>query len=121
METSYLPALAFSGADLLHGPLALTDAGVPVFAVVGSGPGGHSMREVLARLGDRQAEVVTVGSGAALTGLAAGSRLVVPEVDERYAPLLDILPLQRFAHALAVARGADPDHPRGLHKVTSTL
>ena len=27
METSYLPALAFSGADLLHGPLAMTDTG----------------------------------------------------------------------------------------------
>ena len=39
METSYLPALAFSGADLLHGPLAMTDPDVPVLAVVGSGPG----------------------------------------------------------------------------------
>src|SRR6266571_3702150 len=44
METSYLAGLAFSGADLLHGPLAMTDPGVPVLAVVGSGPGGASMR-----------------------------------------------------------------------------
>ena len=43
METSYLPALAFSGADLLHGPLAMTDPDVPVLAVVGSGPGGRSI------------------------------------------------------------------------------
>ncbi|HEX2773409.1 MAG TPA: SIS domain-containing protein [Micromonosporaceae bacterium] len=125
METSYLPALAFSGADLLHGPLALTDPAVPVLAVVGSGPGGRSMREVLARLGDRQADVLIIGSGAALAGPAGpaadGAGLVVPEVDERYAPLLDILPLQQLAHALALARGADPDRPRGLHKVTSTL
>lgn len=124
METSYLPALAFSGADLLHGPLALTDPAVPVLAVVGSGPGGRSMREVLARLGDRRVDVLTVGSGAALTDPAApagGARLVVPDVDERYAPLLDILPLQQLAHALALARGTDPDQPRGLHKVTSTL
>jgi glutamine---fructose-6-phosphate transaminase (isomerizing) len=112
METSYLPALAFSGADLLHGPLAMTDPDVPVLAVVGSGPGGAAMGDVLARLGERKADVLTVG---------AKGELAVPDVDERLAPLLDILPLQRLALALALARGEDPDAPRGLKKVTSTL
>ncbi|RSM68350.1 glucosamine-6-phosphate deaminase [Actinoplanes sp. ATCC 53533] len=118
METSYLPALAFSGADLLHGPLAMTDPDVPVLAVVGAGPGGASMADVVARLGERRADVVTVGA----TDIpGAAGRLAVPAVDERYAPLLDILPLQRLALALALARGEDPDAPRGLKKVTSTL
>ncbi len=117
METSYLPALAFSGADLLHGPLAMTDPNVPVLAVVGSGPGGQSMREVLPRLGERRADVVVVGSAE----VEATARMAVPEVDERYAPLLDILPLQRLALALALARGEDPDAPRGLKKVTATM
>jgi glucosamine--fructose-6-phosphate aminotransferase (isomerizing) len=118
METSYLPALAFSGADLLHGPLAMADPDVPVLAVVGSGPGGAAMRDVLARLGERKADVVAIGpsdvDGAPL-------RIPTPDVDERYAPLLDILPLQRLALALALHRGENPDSPRGLHKVTSTL
>ena len=117
METSYLPALAFSGADLLHGPLAMTDPDVPVLAVVGSGPGGRSMREVLPRLGERRADVVVVGSA----DVEVSARMAVPEVDERYAPLLDILPLQRLALALALARGEDPDAPRGLKKVTATM
>ena len=34
METSYLGAQAFSGADLLHGPMAMIDADLPVIAVV---------------------------------------------------------------------------------------
>ena len=76
------------------------------------------MREVLTRLGERRADVVVVGS-ADVAGRAR--RLAVPEVDERYAPLLDILPLQRLALALALARGEDPDAPRGLKKVTATL
>jgi glucosamine--fructose-6-phosphate aminotransferase (isomerizing) len=118
METSYLPALAFSGADLLHGPLAMTDPDVPVLAVVGSGPGGQSMADVVTRLGERRADVVTIG---ATDVPGAAGRLAVPEVDERYAPLLDILPLQQLALALALARGEDPDAPRGLKKVTSTL
>jgi glucosamine--fructose-6-phosphate aminotransferase (isomerizing) len=117
METSYLAALAFSGADLLHGPLAMADPDVPVLAVVGNGPGGGAMREVLAKLGERRADVVSVSpsdvEGAAL-------RIPTPDVDERYAPLLDILPLQRLALALALARGEDPDAPRGLNKVTVT-
>lgn len=112
METSYLPALAFSGADLLHGPLAMTQPDVPVLAVVGSGPGGQSMRDVITRLGEQRADVVTVGP----RGL-----LAVPDIDEVYSPLLDILPLQQLALALALARGEDPDAPRGLRKVTETM
>lgn len=118
METSYLPALAFSGADLLHGPLAMTDPDVPVLAVVGAGPGGQAMSDVVHRLGERRADVVTIGPADAI---GASGRLAVPPVDERYAPLLDILPLQRLAMALALARGGDPDAPRGLKKVTTTL
>jgi glucosamine--fructose-6-phosphate aminotransferase (isomerizing) len=119
METSYLPALAFSGADLLHGPLAMTDPDVPVLAVVGDGPGGKSMRDVVARLAERRADVVTIG---AEDVPGASGRLAVPAVsDERYSALLDILPLQKLALALALARGEDPDSPRGLKKVTTTL
>ena len=119
METSYLPALAFSGADLLHGPLAMTDPDVPVLAIVGDGPGGRSMREVVARLAERRADVVTIG---ATEVAGAAGRLAVPAVaDERYSALLDILPLQKLALALALARGEDPDAPRGLTKVTTTL
>ncbi|MFC7527782.1 SIS domain-containing protein [Actinoplanes sp. GCM10030250] len=118
METSYLPALAFSGADLLHGPLAMADPDVPVLAVVGEGPGGQAMRDVVERLGERRADVVTIGA-ADVPG--ASARLAVPAVDERYSPLLDILPLQKLALSLALARGEDPDAPRGLKKVTSTL
>ncbi|MGH3713285.1 MAG: SIS domain-containing protein [Micromonosporaceae bacterium] len=115
METSYLAALAFSGADLLHGPLALADPDVPVLALVGSGPAGESMRAVLAKLGERRADVLTVGPTA-----GPGLHLATPDVDERYAALLDIIPLQRLALALALSRGENPDAPRGLRKVTET-
>ncbi|GAA1606854.1 SIS domain-containing protein [Saccharothrix algeriensis] len=118
METSYLPALAFSGADLLHGPLAMTDPDVPVLAMVGAGLGGQAMREVLTRLDERRADVVVVGPESVP---GASARLDVPAVDERYAPLLEILPLQQLALSLALARGEDPDAPRGLKKVTATL
>jgi glutamine---fructose-6-phosphate transaminase (isomerizing) len=117
METSYVAALAFSGADLLHGPLAMADSDVPVLAVVGAGPAGESMREVLTRLAERRADRVVIGPNAASGAL----HIPTPAVDERHAPLLDILPLQQLALSLALARGEDPDAPRALRKVTSTL
>jgi glucosamine--fructose-6-phosphate aminotransferase (isomerizing) len=41
-------------------------------------------------------------------------------VAESIAPFVQILPLQRLACAMAVARHHDPDEPRGLLKVTLT-
>jgi glucosamine--fructose-6-phosphate aminotransferase (isomerizing) len=120
METSYVAGLAFSGADLLHGPLAMADRDVPVLAVVGDGPGGRSMHDVLARLGERGADLVVFSPDPDVVA-HGGLRVPTPAVDERYGPLLDILPLQRLALALALARGEDPDAPRGLKKITSTL
>lgn len=118
METSYMSALSFSGADFLHGPLAMADPDVPVLAIVGNGPGGEAMRDVIGRLGERRADVVAIGP-AEVPGAAL--RIPSPDVDERLAPMLDILPLQRLALALALTRGENPDAPRGLRKVTETL
>src|SRR5246127_2381072 len=58
METSYLSAHAFSGADLMHGPLAMVDEDRPVIAIVPSGVGGAALTPVLDRLRDRRADVL---------------------------------------------------------------
>jgi glutamine---fructose-6-phosphate transaminase (isomerizing) len=47
--------------------------------------------------------------------------LRVADVEERYAALLEILPLQQLALELALERGEDPDAPRALQKVTATM
>lgn len=120
METSYLSAQAFSGADLLHGPLATVDPQMPVLAVVPEGAGGQAMQPVLERLAERNADVFGVGAAPALASLAGG--IVLPTgVPEVLSPMLEILPLQQLALHLAIARGGDPDKPRGLRKVTETL
>ncbi len=118
METSYLSAHAFSGADLMHGPLAMVDEDRPVIAIVPFGPGGAALAPVLDRLRDRRADVLVVGDERAAPWSAAAVPL--PDTDERVGPVLQILPLQQLAHAMAVARGYDPDAPRGLKKVTET-
>ena len=119
METSYLAAHAFSGADLLHGPLAMIDPAYPVLAVVPDGVGQAAMVPVLERVRASGADVLLLGGGASS---ATGGRFLrlADGLAEQVHPIVDIVPLQWLALEIAVARGLDPDAPRGLAKVTQT-
>ncbi|MER5464915.1 SIS domain-containing protein [Streptomyces sp. NPDC002668] len=120
METSYIPALAYSGADLLHGPLAMVDNISPVIAVVTDGKGGEALQPVLDRLRDRGADLVVIGPKPQVDAASAGFVLPVDGVPEELQPILEILPLQLLAYEVTIARGQDPDAPRALAKVTQT-
>ncbi|GAA4674524.1 SIS domain-containing protein [Streptomyces chumphonensis] len=120
METSYIPALSYSGADLLHGPLAMVDNVSPVIAIVTDGKGGEALQPVLDRLRDRGADLVVVGPKPQVDAASAGFVLPVDGVREELQPVLEILPLQMLAYEVTIARGQDPDAPRALAKVTET-
>jgi glucosamine--fructose-6-phosphate aminotransferase (isomerizing) len=113
METSYLPAQAFSGADLLHGPLAMVDTETPVVAITSPGAGGVAMAPVVERLERAGADVLRVGPAGGLPVRSSG-------VPEELLPVVEIMPLQQMAWRMALDRGLDPDRPRGLSKVTET-
>ncbi|MFF3640241.1 SIS domain-containing protein [Streptomyces sp. NPDC002564] len=120
METSYISALAYSGADLLHGPLAMVDNISPVIAVVPDGRGGEALGPVLERLRGRGADLVVVGPKAQVEQASAGFVLPTDGVPEELQPILEIIPLQLLAYEVTIARGHDPDAPRALAKVTET-
>ena len=117
-ETSYLSARSYSGADLLHGPVAAVDAETGVLAITSAGKGGAAMSEVLDVIHSRGADVFAVGS--ASSRVSAALRIPVAETAEEVAPVLEVLPIQSLALGLSLARGGDPDSPRGLNKVTKT-
>ncbi|MFF8956786.1 SIS domain-containing protein [Streptomyces sp. NPDC014894] len=120
METSYIPALSYSGADLLHGPLAMVDNISPVIAVVTDGKGGEALQPVLDRLRGRGADLVVVGPAPQVEAASAGFVLPTSGVPEELQPVLEIIPLQLLAYEVTIARGHDPDAPRALAKVTET-
>ncbi|GAA2239842.1 SIS domain-containing protein [Streptomyces amakusaensis] len=120
METSYIPALSYSGADLLHGPLAMVDNISPVIAVVTDGKGGEALQPVLDRLRGRGADLVVIGPSRQVDAASAGFTLPTQGVPEELQPVLEILPLQLLAYEVTIARGQDPDAPRALAKVTET-
>ncbi|WP_199551195.1 SIS domain-containing protein [Streptomyces sp. N35] len=120
METSYIPALSYSGADLLHGPLAMVDNISPVIAVVTDGKGGEALQPVLDRLRGRGADLVVIGPREQVAAASAGFELPTAGLAEELQPILEILPLQLLAYEVTIARGQDPDAPRALAKVTET-
>ena len=119
-ETSYLAARAYSGADLLHGPVAAVDGETAVLAVTSIGKGGDSLRDALDVVHSARRRRRGRGLGS-LGKVPSSLSIAIPETAEEVAPILEILPVQRLAHGLALARGGDPDAPRGLNKVTRTL
>ncbi|MDR3375166.1 MAG: SIS domain-containing protein [Ancalomicrobiaceae bacterium] len=116
-ETAMLHAEAFSGAEVMHGPLQLVEPGFPIIAFHPKDRAHPAMSETNARLKAIGASLYVVEDGPAAPG-----RLLCPPSGE---PLLDPLAMlaafYQFAEAVARARGHNPDRPTRLKKVTETL
>jgi len=130
METCYVAAERFSGADLMHGPIALAEEAFPVFLFAPGGPAWPGMEELLESLRGLNARtlVITDRSNPAAAGMARDA-IVIPASlaappalsGDFLTPIPYIVPAQLFTAHLAAAKGLDPDHPRTLSKVTKTV
>ncbi|MGZ6269769.1 MAG: SIS domain-containing protein [Candidatus Limnocylindrales bacterium] len=119
-ETSRIFADGYSAADLMHGPVALASAAIPIVVFRPDGPMGTALDESLARIRAVGARPWLVG-GRELAGAAGPRKLVLPgDLLEVLTPLAYVLPGQLLAEAVALRRGMDPDAPTGLTKVTLT-
>jgi glutamine---fructose-6-phosphate transaminase (isomerizing) len=119
-EACYLPAIGLSGADLLHGPIAVVDDQVPAIVLAAdTGPTLPWTAALARRIRDLGAPVYGIGGGAVL-GPVCTRVLDGPRLAEWLSPIGLIVPGQLLTEALAVASGLDPDRPRTLTKVTQT-
>jgi glucosamine 6-phosphate synthetase-like amidotransferase/phosphosugar isomerase protein len=119
-ETCYVTAVGLSYADLVHGPIAILDAGTPALLVAAAdGPMLPEMTGLARRIAATGADVYGIGGDHDFAA-ACRSTLSGPALPEHLAPLALVVPGQLLAEALARARGLDPDVPRGLDKVTQT-
>lgn len=117
-ETCYLVAEPLSSADLLHGPIALVERAFPVLLIAPPGRAFRHLSAIAARLRRRRADAVVLTSNRALLSGAAVPLEMPVTVDEALSPHVYVIPLQLLARHLSILRGLDPDHPRGLRKVT---
>lgn len=118
-ELCEVAALPFSLADFEHGPIALAGPGFPVLGAASPGPFADDLRALMARLGRaRGVEGLAIGGG---LGSEHVRSIDLPEgLPEWAAPIVAIVGAQLFCLHLALAKGLDPDEPRGLRKVTRT-
>ena len=119
-EACYLHAMGLSFADLLHGPIAVVDQRTPaVITAASSGPALEGAVALAQRVMQSGAPAYGIGGGATL---AAECSYAVPgpRLPEWLAPIGLIIAGQLLTEALARRLGLDPDHPRGLSKVTQT-
>jgi len=119
-ETSYIGMLAYSTADFLHGPIAAVLENEACFLIAPPGKAFSTMVDMASRLGDRKAEVAVVSSEEEILSYATMQLRLDVRIEEDLSPLVYVIPGQFLAYFLAVARGFDPDRPRGLSKVTLT-
>jgi glucosamine--fructose-6-phosphate aminotransferase (isomerizing) len=118
-ETSSLAAVPFSSADFLHGPVAMIDADRPLLAVVDDDPFTSQLADLVGSLSTNRNATAIVLS---FVDDVPGARMVrLPSIGMRLNPIIAAVALQLFSLHLAIARGSDPDDPRGLSKVTETL
>jgi glucosamine--fructose-6-phosphate aminotransferase (isomerizing) len=104
----------------MHGPLALIEHGFPAIVIAPNGVVLPEMQEFIQTLKQRQAEVIAISDDLATLALARQPLQLPRTVPEWLSPLVSIIPGQLFALHLAKVRDFDPDHPRGLRKVTET-
>lgn len=119
-ELTYVLAEPYSSADFKHGPVALVERGFPVLAVVPEGTLADELVDFLRQLRERGAELVVISAQEEALALAQTPLPVPAGLPEWLSPIVAVAQGQMFALGLTLAKGFDPDHPRGLRKVTLT-
>ncbi len=113
LESLRLPAIAFSAAELRHGPRAAITSATPVL-MFRQGDETGPMVDALAD------ELRGIGGKMFVAGGAAGTLPWIGDDDPMCDPLAMLVPAYRAIEAAARARGLDPDKPPHLSKITRT-
>jgi glucosamine--fructose-6-phosphate aminotransferase (isomerizing) len=119
-ELTYVLAVPYSAADFRHGPIATVERGEPVLLVMPQGQTFADMRDLAVDLRERGAELLVISDAHEALALANVPLALPAGIPEWLSPLCAVVPGQQLALQLAVARGIDPERPRGLRKVTRT-
>jgi glutamine---fructose-6-phosphate transaminase (isomerizing) len=123
-EISYIHAQAYPAGEMKHGPNALIDRDLPVLVVATRderddlsmllyGKTRSNIQEVTARSG-RVIAIATEGDSDIARDVE--HVIYVPQTTDLLAPIIEVIPMQLLAYAMAVHRGCDVDQPRNLAK-----
>ncbi|MFD9902496.1 SIS domain-containing protein [Mesorhizobium sp. UC22_110] len=116
-ETCAVHAEAYSGAEVMHGPMALVGPQFPVLALAARDASEPSLAAAADTLAAK-------GAATFITSKLAKSATTLPHVATGHPltdPLTLIVSFYAFVESFARHRGLDPDTPPNLRKVTETV
>ena len=109
-ELAYIHAEGFAAGELKHGPIALIEAGQPVFVIVPSPCGPDSLHSKVVsniqEINARGARTIVIAEEGDDEVVPYATEVIrVPQTPTLLAPLVTVVPLQVFACELATRQG----------------
>jgi glutamine---fructose-6-phosphate transaminase (isomerizing) len=123
-EISYIHAEGYPAGEMKHGPNALIDRYLPVVVVATRDERDEQSmllysktRSNIQEVSARSGRVIAIATeGDADIARDVEQVIYVPQTTDLLAPIIEVIPMQLLAYAMAVHRGCDVDQPRNLAK-----
>ena len=116
-EISYMHAEAFAAGELKHGTIALIEEGTPVIAIATQEQLFEKMVSNMQEVKARGAKVIAIVEEYNKEVEKSADRVIyIPEVEDMFASITSVVPMQLLSYHVAKMRGCDIDKPRNLAK-----
>jgi len=123
-ESAYLNAEGYPAGELKHGPNALVSKEAPLIMIATADPNDpdsllrySKVLQLMKEMREQGARIVALATeGDREVPQYSDSCLFIPASNDLLSTILEVVPLQLVAYALAISRGIDVDRPRNLVK-----
>ena len=116
-EISYMHAEAFAAGELKHGTIALIEEGTPVLAIATQEQLFEKMLSNMQEVKARGAKVIAIAKEHNKEVEKSADKVIyIPEVEDMFASITAVIPMQLLSYHVAKMRGCDIDKPRNLAK-----
>jgi len=117
-EISYIHSEAYAGGELKHGTIALIEEGTLVICSLTQ---DHLMEKMISNIREIKARggvvlAITTKKNEEEIKKTADVVISIPDMDNIFAPVVAVTPMQLFAYYVSVMKGNDVDKPRNLAK-----
>lgn len=116
-EISYMHAEAFAAGELKHGTIALIEEGTPVLVIATQEQLFEKMLSNMQEVKARGAKVIAIAKEHNKEVEKSADKVIyIPEVEDMFASITAVVPMQLLSYHVAKMRGCDIDKPRNLAK-----
>lgn len=116
-EISYIYAEGYPAGEMKHGPIALIDENMPVMVIATKSKVYEKVLSNIEEAKARGAKIIAIANIDNKEIIEKSDyQIFVPEVDEIFSPLINVIPLQFFSYYVSTMIGCDVDQPRNLAK-----